>query len=160
MPAPPLLWLLLGLSLLALSLAGLDSDGLLLIAGVASLLLALLATLLPLPADVQLLLALALFAAGYAALRRWSGRSRERAIPPAANADSAAVIQAFDAQGLGRVLWQGQSWAAQNLAPERALPVGSRVAVLGREGTRLQVLPGEESAEGPAAAPLSRRTSG
>jgi membrane protein implicated in regulation of membrane protease activity len=51
------------------------------------------------------------------------------------------VIQGFDAQGQGRVLWQGQSWAAQNLAPEREVPAGSTVTVMGREGTRLQVLP-------------------
>jgi membrane protein implicated in regulation of membrane protease activity len=44
------------------------------------------------------------------------------------------------------VLWQGQSWAALNLEPERPLPVGCSVTVMGREGTRLQV--------------LSRRTSG
>jgi membrane protein implicated in regulation of membrane protease activity len=141
MPAPPTLWLILGLTLLLLSLAGLDSDGLLFVGGVVGLLLTLLATLLPLPAAAQVLIALALVSGGYIALRRWSGRSRERAIPPAANAGSAQVIQGFDAQGQGRVLWQGQSWAAQNLAPEREVPAGSTVTVMGREGTRLQVLP-------------------
>jgi membrane protein implicated in regulation of membrane protease activity len=51
------------------------------------------------------------------------------------------VIVAFDSEGQGRVLWQGQSWAAQNLDPERPLPAGASVTVMGREGTRLQVLP-------------------
>jgi membrane protein implicated in regulation of membrane protease activity len=146
MPAPPTLWLLLGLSLLLLSLVGLDTDGLLFVGALVSLLLTLLAALLPLPPGLQVLLAFTLVAGGYAALRRWSGRSREQAIAPAANAGSAEVIEAFDAQGQGRVLWQGQSWAALNLEPERPLPVGCSVTVMGREGTRLQV--------------LSRRTSG
>jgi len=158
MPAPPTLWLLLGLSLLLLSLAGLDSDGLLFVGAVVSLLLTLLAALLPVPPGLQVLLAFALVGVGYAALRRWSGRSREQAIAPAANAGSAEVIKAFDAQGQGRVLWQGQSWAALNLEPEQTLPVGSSVTVMGREGTRLQVLPLGE--RGGAAAEISRRTSG
>jgi membrane protein implicated in regulation of membrane protease activity len=51
------------------------------------------------------------------------------------------VTTAFDASGEGRVRWQGQSWAAVNLAPGQALPPGTQVTVMGREGTRLQVLP-------------------
>lgn len=157
MPAPPTLWLLLGLTLLLLSLVGLDSDGLLFVGALVSLLLTLLAALLPLPVGGQVLLAIALAGVGYAALRRWSGRSREQAIPPAANVGHAEVIQAFDARGQGRVLWQGQSWAALSLEPERVLPVGCSVTVMGREGTCLQVLPLGESG---TAAELSRRTSG
>jgi membrane protein implicated in regulation of membrane protease activity len=143
MPAP--LWLLLALPLLGLALLGIDSDGLLLLGGGVALLLAALTALVPLASGVQILLGLALLGAGAAALRRWAGRSREQAIPPAARASSAAVIAAFDAAGEGRVLWQGQSWAALNLEPGRALPAGERVSVLGREGTRLQVLPEADS---------------
>ena len=36
--------------------------------------------------------------------------------------------------------WQGQSWAALNLDPAQGLAIGDRVTVLGREGTRLQVM--------------------
>lgn len=143
MPAP--LWLLLALPLLGLALLGIDSDGLLLLGGGVALLLAALTALVPLASGVQILLGLALLGAGAAGLRRWAGRSRERAIPPAARASSAEVIAAFDAAGEGRVLWQGQSWAALNLEPGRALPAGERVSVLGREGTRLQVLPEADS---------------
>jgi membrane protein implicated in regulation of membrane protease activity len=157
MPAPPTLWLLLGLTLLLLSLVGLDSDGLLFVGAVVCLLLTLLAALLPLPSGLQVLLAFALVGAGYAVLRRWAGRTREQAIPPATNAGNAEVIQAFDTQGQGRVLWQGQSWAALNLEPQQVLPVGCSVTVMGREGTRLQVLPLVES---DGAASLSRKTSG
>jgi membrane protein implicated in regulation of membrane protease activity len=141
MPSPPALWLILGLTLLLLSLAGLDSDGLLFLAALTSLLLTLLTALLPLPAWAQILIAALLSGASTVALRRWAGRSQERAIPPAANAGSAEVIVAFDARGQGRVLWQGQSWAALNLEPERPLSAGATVTVMGREGTRLQVLP-------------------
>ena len=68
-----------------------------------------------------------------------------RILPSANRASSAEVIAAFDAAGEGRVLWQGQSWAALNLEPGRPLPAGERVSVLGREGTRLQVLPEADS---------------
>ena len=143
MPAP--LWLLLALPLLLLALLGIDSDGLLLLGGGVALVLATLTALVPVPTGLQILLGLALLGAGAVGLRRWAGRSRERAIPPAARASSAEVIAAFDAGGEGRVLWQGQSWAALNLEPGRPLPAGERVSVLGREGTRLQVLPEADS---------------
>jgi NhaP-type Na+/H+ or K+/H+ antiporter len=67
------------------------------IAGVA-LVLATLTALVPVPTGLQILLGLALLGAGAVGLRRWAGRSRERAIPPAARASSAEVIAAF-AQG-------------------------------------------------------------
>ena len=50
------------------------------------------------------------------------------------------VIVGFDGSGAGRVRWQGQSWAALNLEPSQPLSPGSEVVVMGREGTRLQVL--------------------
>jgi len=138
---PPPLWLLLSLPLLLLALLGIDSDGLLLLGGGVALLLAALTALVPLPTGGQVLLGLALLGIGAAGLRRWASRSRERAIPPAERSGSAEVIEAFNTAGEGRVLWQGQSWAALNLEPGQPLPPGQRVSVLGREGTRLQVLP-------------------
>jgi membrane protein implicated in regulation of membrane protease activity len=147
-PLPPLWFAAAGLLLIAV-LIGLDSDGLLLVGGLAALLLALLTAALPaLAVPLQLLVFAALVAAAYAVVRRWSRRQGERAIPPAAGADRAEVIAAFDGQGEGRVRWQGQSWAARNLDPSRLLVCGSPVTVMGREGTRLQVLPRE--AEGDA----------
>jgi membrane protein implicated in regulation of membrane protease activity len=77
------------------------------------------------------------------ALHRWGGR-RERSIPPASSGDRATVISGFADGREGRVLWQGQSWAATNLEDEQALSPGSEVAVLGREGTRLQVVPARD----------------
>ena len=135
------LWLLLALGLLALVLVGIDSDGLLLLGGLAGLILVLVSSLLVLPPVVQVLLWGALVAGGYGLLRRWSARHGERTIPPAAGAEQAEVITGFDAQGLGRVRWQGQSWAALNLDPTLSPGAGSWVTVLGREGTRLRVLP-------------------
>ena len=154
MPALP--WLLLALPLLLLSLLGFDRDGLLLLGGGIALLMSLLTSLLPLSAGVQVMVVLGLLSAGYLALRRWAGRSREGSIPPAGNAERAEVIEAFDTTGLGRVLWQGQSWAALNLTPEQELQPGARVSVIGREGTRLQVV----AAGAPDRSAFSRRTSG
>jgi membrane protein implicated in regulation of membrane protease activity len=142
MPPLPLLWLGLGALLLTLVLIGLDSDGLLLVGGLAALVVVLLTSALPqLAAAPQLLLFAALVGVAFTLVRRWSRRHGERAIPPAARAELAEVIAPFDLEGEGRVRWQGQSWAARNLEPSRQLPSGSAVTVMGREGTRLQVLP-------------------
>jgi len=139
-----MLWLGLGALLLTVVLLGLDSDGLLLVGGLAALLLVLLTSALPqLAAAPQLLLFAALVGVAYTLVRRWSRRHGERAIPPAAGAELAEVIDPFDGRGEGRVRWQGQSWAARNLDPSHPLGNGSAVTVMGREGTRLQVLPRE-----------------
>jgi membrane protein implicated in regulation of membrane protease activity len=138
---PSLIWLAAACGLLLLTLLGLDSDGLLLITGISSLLLAMLTAMLPLPPLLQALLFAALATAGYLGLRRWSARRGADRIPPPPAAESAEVIAPFDGGGEGRVRWQGQSWAALNLAPDRTLLPGARVTVMGREGNRLQVLP-------------------
>jgi len=139
---PPLLWLGLAGLLLAAVLIGVDSDGLLLVGGLTALLLALLSGSAPLlPLAGQLLVFAALVGVAYSLVRRWSMARGERAIPPAAGAELAEVITAFDQRGEGRVRWQGQSWAARNLEPARPLISGNAVIVMGREGTRLQVLP-------------------
>ncbi len=141
-----MLWLALAALLLVLVLVGADSDGLLLIAGLAALLLGLLTTALPvLPLAAQLLLFAGLVGVAYLGLRRWSAGRQARVIPPSSRAELAEVISPFDAQGEGRVRWQGQSWAALNLAPDQTLPTGTQVTVMGREGTRLQVLPRQQA---------------
>jgi membrane protein implicated in regulation of membrane protease activity len=149
MPASPILWLALAGVLLVLVLVGADSDGLLLIGGLAALLLTLTAALVPVvPPLPQLLLFALLVGVGYGWLRRSSARRQARTIPPGARAELAEVTTAFDANGEGRVRWQGQSWAALNLEPTQALDTGAQVTVMGREGTRLQVLPRQESLPG------------
>jgi membrane protein implicated in regulation of membrane protease activity len=149
MPAPPILWLVLAAVLLLLVLVGADTDGLLLIAGVAALLLTLVAVLVPVvPPLAQVLLFGALVGAAYAWMRRWSAGRQARVIPASTRAELAEVISPFDAQGEGRVRWQGQSWAALNLAPDEILQPGTQVTVMGREGTRLQVLPRQDSLPG------------
>ena len=57
-----------------------------------------------------------------------------------ASANQAEAIAAFDGEGLGRVRWQGQGWAALHGVPAQELAIGQRVTVMGREGTRLQGL--------------------
>ena len=147
--APPLLWLLLAALALVLVLLGADSDGLLLVLGLCGLLLVLVTSLAPsVPLVGQLIFFAGVSGSGYGLLRRWSRRQGARAIAPAASADQAEVIAAFDREGLGRVRWQGQSWAAVNLEPSRGLAIGNRVSVLGREGIRLQVLARESPGDG------------
>jgi membrane protein implicated in regulation of membrane protease activity len=146
----PLLWFLLGTVLLGLALLGVDSDGLILIAGLTALLLSLATSLLPVPPVLAALLFVLVGAVGYAWLRRWSRRQREAIPPSSTSAERAEVISGFGSddppgeapcRDQGRVLWQGQSWAADNLEPDQPLQPGSQVTVMGREGTRLQVLP-------------------
>ncbi|KEF42650.1 MAG: hypothetical protein ER33_05135 [Cyanobium sp. CACIAM 14] len=149
MPPAPTLWLALAAVLLVLVLVGADTDGLLLIGGLAALALTLASALLPLvPPLPQVLLFAVLVVAGYAWLRRWSALRQPRSVPPGARAELAEVTTAFDANGEGRVRWQGQSWAAQNLEPGTSLAPGTQVTVMGREGTCLQVLPRHESLPG------------
>lgn len=144
--APPLLWFLSAVVLLLLALLGADNDGLLLVAGLCGLLLTLVAITLPwLPPLAQVLLFVLVVVAGYGLLRRWACQQHERRVPASAAAETAEVISGFDAAGRGRVRWQGQSWAAVNLDPQTPLPAGSEVTVMGRDGTRLQVMPRSES---------------
>ena len=139
---PALLWLLAGLPLLASALAGFDGDGLLLMAGLAALAVALLtAATAALTTTLQGLIFAALLALGYGWLRLLDRRQGERLQPPSSRAETAEVISAFGNDGRGRVRWQGQSWAATNLDPGVPLLPGHAVTVMGREGTRLQVLP-------------------
>lgn len=141
MPPSSMFWLALATALLIAVLTGLDSDGLLLVGGLMALAMAPLAAAMGVAAPLQLLLYGLAVIVPYALLQRWSRRQREGRIPPAAGSDSAEVIAPFNAQGEGRVRWQGQSWAARTLEPGRAIPAGSSVVVMGREGTQLQVQP-------------------
>ena len=137
MPAA-LIWLLLGLALLLLELVGADIDALM-AAALAALVVSALAGALPLPAQLQL----GLFAGITALLLVALQRRRQRPIPPSGSGEQATVISGFNTGTEGRVRWQGQSWAAENLEPGRPLQSGDRVLVMGRDGTRLQVLAAE-----------------
>ncbi|OUT70423.1 MAG: peptidase [Synechococcus sp. TMED19] len=135
----PITWLLIGLALLASEWVGASFDGLL-PAAITALLISALSAVLPLPFPLQLLLFLLLTIGLLLAIRRWSASKPERNIPLNPGAERAVVIVGFDGSGAGRVRWQGQSWAALNLEPSQPLSPGSEVVVMGREGTRLQVL--------------------
>lgn len=138
---PSLLWLLVSTALWLLVLLGLDSDGLLLVGGSAALLLALLLSVLPLPAAGQAVVFLALVAASCGLVRRWLSRGAQaNPLMPPARAEEAEVIDGFAADGRGRVRWQGQSWAARSLDAAKTLSAGQRVTVMGREGNCLQVM--------------------
>jgi membrane protein implicated in regulation of membrane protease activity len=140
MVPPPLIWFLVGLALLALEWLGAEFDGVL-AAAVAALGVSVLTALLPgLAAGGQVLLFAAATSGLLLVLQRWS-RRRARAIPASGSRDQATVISGFAAESAeGRVRWQGQSWAATNLEPERSLAPGEPVLVMGRDGNQLQVL--------------------
>ena len=138
MPAA-LLWLLLGLVLLLLEFLGAEFDGLL-AAALAALLVSALSGMVALPPLLQVGLFGGSTVLLLAWLQRWS-RRRERAIPPASSGEHATVISGFSEGNEGRVLWQGQSWAATNLEARHCLQNGDQVMVMGRDGTHLQVLP-------------------
>lgn len=135
-----LIWFLLALALLAAEWLGAEFDGLL-AGALAALGLSVLTALLPGLALVGQLLLFAGSTAGILVLlQRWS-RRRERSIPTSGASEHATVISGFNGSEVsGRVRWQGQSWAATNLDPERTLTPGAAVLVMGRDGNRLQVL--------------------
>ena len=132
-------WLLIGLVLLTIEWLGASFDGLL-PAAVAALLISVLSAVVPLALLPQLLLFGLLTGGLLLTIRRWSKSQRERAIPLSPAAERATVIGGFDKEQAGRVRWQGQSWAADNLEPDQALAPGDEVVVMGRDGTKLQVL--------------------
>ena len=132
-------WLLIALALLASEWLGTSFDGLL-PAAVAALLISVLTAVLPLALWPQLLVFALLTGGLLLAIRRWSKSQKERSIALSPAAERATVIGGFDQASSGRVRWQGQSWAADNLEPEQPLTPGALVVVMGRDGTRLQVL--------------------
>ncbi len=109
-----------------------------LIAAMAALVVSSLTALLGLALPLQVGLFALLTVAGSAAIWAWSKRQRP-ARDRIETSDRAVVIDGFDAQGRGRVRWQGQSWAAESLEGERLLP-GAAVVVMRRVGTKLEVL--------------------
>ena len=135
-----LIWFVLALALLAAEWLGAEFDGLL-AAALAALVISVLTALLPgLALAGQLLLFAGSTAGVLVLLQRWS-RRRERSIPASGASEQATVISGFTgSEANGRVRWQGQSWAASNLDPQRALTPGEAVRVMGRDGNRLQVL--------------------
>lgn len=143
-----LLWLIGGLGVLGLLAAGVDLDGLM-AAGLAALALSLLSALLPLAPGLQIAAFAAITVGLLLGLQRWSAQRRQRSIAPAATASTAQVLSGFTAPNpaSGRVLWKGQSWAAENLEPSRTLRSGEAVVVMGREGTQLQIMEPHEPAE-------------
>jgi len=136
----PLIWLLLGLACLAVEWFGAEWEGLM-AAAFAALGVSVLTALMPtVTAGLQLLLFGAATTGVLALLQRWS-RQRSRRILASDSSERATVISGFNNdESTGRVRWQGQSWAATNLDPEKPLAVGDSVTVMGREGTQLQIL--------------------
>ena len=142
-----LIWLVAALALLALEWLGAEFDGLV-AAAVAALAVSVLCAWLPLSIVWQLLLFGGSTLVLLAVLQRWSHHRGERAIRQSEASQYGEVLSGFgDPCASGRVLWHGQSWAAENLKPSDILRAGERVLVMGRDGTNLQVIAAPSQAD-------------
>ena len=136
----PLIWLLVAGGLLVVELVQPSFDGLM-FAVFAGLIVSVLTALIPLQVWIQIILFSLITVLGTLWLSRWSARRNPRPGRSRLTEDTAEVLGTIQPGGEGRVRWHGQSWAAYSLDLEIPLQAGDRVLVMGREGTRLQVLP-------------------
>jgi membrane protein implicated in regulation of membrane protease activity len=135
----PLIWLVVAAMLLTLELAQPSFDGLM-FAAIAALVVSAVTAIGPLPVVAQLSAFLIITVAGTWWLMRWSAHRNPDPASQRQRQDLAEVISSFPDGGEGRVRWRGQSWAATSLELERPLTQGTRVLVVGRDGTHLQVM--------------------
>ena len=136
----PLIWLLVAGVLLVVELVQPSFDGLMF--GVfAGLVVSVLTALLPLQVWIQIFLFSLITVLGTLWLSRWSAQRNPRPGRRRLKDNTAEVLATIQPGGEGRVRWHGQSWAACSMDVETRLQPGDRVLVMGREGTRLQVLP-------------------
>jgi membrane protein implicated in regulation of membrane protease activity len=139
MPPMPIVWLIVAGVLLLLEVTSPGFDGLL-VGAIGALLASLISAALPVPLVLQMAVFLTAAVLGAVWMFGWSRRRSPRQQVLHEQETGAVVITAFDQRGEGRVRWHGQSWAAVALGPGRELLPGMRVTVMGREGTRLQVM--------------------
>lgn len=135
----PLLWLAVAAMLLTLELAQPSFDGLM-FAAIAALVVSAVTAIGPLPLALQLSAFVIITVAGTWWLMRWSAHRNPDPVSQGQRHDLAEVISPLPEGGEGRVCWRGQSWAATSLELERTLTQGTRVLVVGRDGTQLQVM--------------------
>ena len=136
----PLIWLLVAGVLLVVELVQPSFDGLMF--GVfAGLVVSVVTALLPLQVWIQIFLFSLITVLGTLWLSRWSAQRNPRPGRRLLKDNTAEVLAPIQPGGEGRVRWHGQSWAACSMDVETRLQPGDRVLVMGREGTRLQVLP-------------------
>ncbi|MFL0731362.1 MAG: NfeD family protein [Prochlorococcus sp.] len=126
--------------LLAIELAQPGFDGLL-FAAIVALLVSILTAIIPISLILQMILFLLVTAIGTIWLTRWSARRNPNPERLRQREDIAEVLTPMAAGGEGRVRWHGQSWAASSIDLETKIDAGDQVVVMGRDGTKLQVLP-------------------
>jgi hypothetical protein len=136
----PLIWLAVAGLLLAIELAQPGFDGRL-FAAIGALLVSILTAIIPISLILQMILFLLVTAIGTIWLTRWSARRNPNPERLRQREDIAEVLTPMAAGGEGRVRWHGQSWAASSIDLETKIDAGDQVVVMGRDGTKLQVLP-------------------
>ncbi len=136
----PLIWLLVASGCLGIELVSPSFDGLI-FAAISGLIMSALTALLPLQFWLQISLFLLMSILGFFWMKRWSAQRNPRTGRRRLREETAEVLDAIQPGSEGRVRWHGQSWAACSLDVEIVLEPGEKVIVVGRKGTRLQIVP-------------------
>jgi membrane protein implicated in regulation of membrane protease activity len=129
-----MIWFLIGVALCILE-AVLPTAFVALVAGVSALIVAFIAQWLPVSLQIALWL-------GLSGLGIWLSRGLVK--PRAAkqfDAREGTMITNMSPGNVGRVLYEGNSWAARCEDPTLAIAADEPVLVVGRQGTTLLVLP-------------------
>jgi len=131
---PTTIWLLIGLGL-CLSEVIIPTAFVAGVMGISALVVAMVATILPLNGQVLLW-------AGLSALLIWISRRFVRNRPSRVlDATEAETLTEILPGQVGRVLYEGNSWAARCDDHSLTIAPHQRVYVVGREGTTLRVMP-------------------
>jgi membrane protein implicated in regulation of membrane protease activity len=143
-----MIWILVGLALIALE-AIVPTAFVALVSGVAALIVALVGSWIT-TANWQILLWLVLSGIGILASRRLVSK---RSSPRRFDARSAQTLTAIAPGQAGRVLYEGNSWAARCEDPVITIGADQPVWVLHQQGTTLLIAPQVSNIPGPAAEP-------
>jgi membrane protein implicated in regulation of membrane protease activity len=131
---PTIVWLLIGAGLCLAELI-LPTAFIAFVMGLSALMVASVAHLLPL--GIQVFLWVALSVIMVLVSRRFVNRKAALKL----DSNEAETLTAIQPGQSGRVLYEGNSWAARCEGSTVEIPAGQRVYVVGRKGTTLIVMP-------------------
>lgn len=133
---PTVIWLIVGAGLCLVEFV-VPTAFIAFVLGISALVVAAVAHLLPL--EFQVILWVILSIALVFVSRRLITRRAERKL----DATEAETLTEIRSGEIGRVRYEGSSWAARCESSTVVIPVGQRVYVVGRKGTTLIVMPEE-----------------
>jgi membrane protein implicated in regulation of membrane protease activity len=129
-----MIWFLIGFALCLLE-ALLPTAYVALVAGVAAMIVGFFTEILPFGAQVVLWIGLS--ALGFVLSRRFVKRTPLKRF----DAEEGKTLTEVPAGAIGRVLYEGNSWAAECEDPAIVIPAAMPVWVIGRRGTTLLIRP-------------------